>query len=133
MLMPAAVLVMIVLGGLAVDSAVGFLAARELSDLTAAAANDAASEALDDRAFHEGTVDGVTLHPRRAEEVVALSIAARGSGSFTLTGVDVDVTGEEVTVRASATVRMLFAPALPGTPNERTVTAVSRAEARLDG
>ena len=52
MLFPAAVLVVLILGAIAVDASVAFLAKRELNDASAALANDLAIEALSNDAFY---------------------------------------------------------------------------------
>ena len=53
MLVPAGVLVLLVLGAIAIDSAVVALAQRELSDRTAAVANDVAGAGASDASFYE--------------------------------------------------------------------------------
>ena len=54
MLMPAAVLIVILLGSIAVDFAVVFLGQRDLGAAAAAAANNAATYGLDEAAFRAG-------------------------------------------------------------------------------
>lgn len=130
MLMPAAVLVFLVLGALAVDSAVTFLAERELANAASAAANDAASVAVDlERYYADGNVE---LRQREAERVVAASLAAKGLDYLVDLRVETDVAAGApvVTVRASARVETIFAGAVPGGPDftEVQATAVATAE-----
>jgi hypothetical protein len=127
MLMPAGVLVVLVLGALAIDSAIMFLGERELADASAAAANDAATAAIDPQIFYE--CGRLALDDARAREVAATVVSTRSSDAVTLTGIDIDVhnatTPPEVTVTASGTVRLIFSPALPGTGAVRAVQARS--------
>jgi hypothetical protein len=127
MLMPAGVLIVLLLGAVAVDAAVVFLAERELANATAAAANDAAGAALDDAAFYQG--GRLVLDPSRAEEVARQSLAARRAGFLEIEEVDVDVTAVRVTVRVAAQVEHVFARAVPGAPRTARVEARSTAEA----
>jgi Flp pilus assembly protein TadG len=52
MLFPAAVLVIFVLGAIAVDASIAFLAKREINDASAALANDLAVQAISAKAFY---------------------------------------------------------------------------------
>jgi hypothetical protein len=131
MLMPAAVLVMIVLGSIAVDFAIAFLGERELASLASAAANDAATAAYDVERFRE---DGTfVLDPDRAEQIVATTIGA-SSTEVDLEPADVEVVtidgdpGIRVTLRG--TVGYVFAKAIPGVPNRAEVEATAVAVAR---
>lgn len=127
MLMPAGVLIVLVLGALAVDAAILFLGERELADLTAAAANDAATVALSEASFYE--CGRLEVDEQRAEEVAATVAAARISDAVTLTRVDVAVRNDldppQVTVAAAGTVDLVFTPAVPGSTRERAVQARS--------
>ncbi len=67
LLFPAALLIMVALAAITVDSAIAFMAQRELVNATAAAANDAATEALSDTAFYRG--DRIELSPSAVESV----------------------------------------------------------------
>lgn len=127
MLMPAGVLIVIILGAMAVDSAILFLGERELADLTAAAANDAATVALNEESFYRcGRLELVDDEALAVARTVA---AARASDA--VTGVTIQaavnnaVSPPEVTVAATGTVRLVFTPALPGTTRARTVDARS--------
>ena len=131
MLMPAAVLIMILLGSIAVDFAIAFLGERELASLASAAANDAATAAYDvERYRDDGTF---VLDLDRAEQIVADTLGASS------TEVDLEppmiepVTiggdpGFRVTLRG--TVDYIFARAVPGLPETTEVEASAVAVAR---
>lgn len=111
-LMPAGVLIVVLLGTLAVDSSILFLGERELSDLTAAAANDAATAALDADSFY--TCGRLMVDEAEARAVAVAVTAARASDAVDVRSLDVSVRNDrsppEVTVSASGTVRLVFAP-----------------------
>ena len=129
-------LIIVALAAITVDSAIAFMAQRELANATAAAANDAATEALSDRAFYEE--DSIELSPaaveRLAEERVlarvdrnrhhGLSVTARASAPA---GAGCSWT---VWVRASSRVDELFGKALPGSAGTVAVHAESTASPR---
>lgn len=127
MLMPAGVLIVLVLGALAVDSAILFLGERELADLSAAAANDAATAAIVEESFYE--CGRLQLDAERAKAVAETVARTRASDAMTLTGVAVDVRNSqqppEVEITATGTVRLIFTPALPGRSRSRAVQARS--------
>lgn len=127
MLMPAGVLIVMILGALAVDSAILFLGERELADLTAAAANDAATVALDEETFYR--CGQLRLVQTEAEQVAATVAAARTSDAVTDvqvgTQIDNAVTPPQVTVSATGNVRLVFTPAVPGSTRSRSVAARS--------
>ena len=131
MLMPAAVLVFLVLGAIAVDFAVVFLAEREVANAAASAANDAAAQAVDRDAFYATA----TL---RLDGTVAAGVAARSVGAAWLddhlerivTTTGVAAGGPEVTVTVRARVRYLFASAVPGGPEGADVAATAVATAQ---
>ena len=127
MLMPAGVLIVLVLGALAVDSAILFLGERELADLTAAAANDAATVAIDEEMFYR--CGRLRLVDDEAAQVAGTVSAARASDAVTnvqiAAQVDNGASPPQVTVSATGTVRLVFTPALPGGTRNRTVDAAS--------
>ncbi|MDQ1402566.1 MAG: hypothetical protein QOG03_882 [Actinomycetota bacterium] len=129
MLMPAAVLVLVILGSIAVDSAVVFLAQRELVNAAAAAANDAATSAIVDRSFYENG-GAIVLDQTRATQVAATSIAASQPQGLTLQGAPVvNVAGAAVCVELTARVHHIFAHAIPGVAHDTTVSARASATA----
>lgn len=67
LLFPAAVLIVVALAAMAVDTSIAFLAQRELANAAAAAANDAATRALSDDAFYRG--NRIELDARAVEAV----------------------------------------------------------------
>ena len=123
MLMPAAVLVLVVLGAIAVDSAVVFMAQRDLVSGAQAAANDAAAYGIDEAAFRAGL--GYRYDPARVERAIDGALAARR----------VTAThrwfrrGDRIVVVLDTSVEYIFAQAVPGGPTRTTVHA--RADARL--
>jgi hypothetical protein len=129
MLVPAGILVLLVLGAIAVDSAVVFLAQRDLANRTAAAANDIAGAAVSDEAFYTG--GGAIVVPEGvADAFVDVSFsAARRPAGFESWDADATTAGRSVTVSAEAEVRYLFAPAVPGVARTTTVRARSTAVA----
>jgi hypothetical protein len=129
MLMPAAVLVFLVLGALAVDYGSVFACHRDLANAAAAAANDAATQSLDIDHFYE--TGELRLIAERAWEIAEQSIATRSLDRLDARVVDVRIGGDGtsviVTVRGRA--RFLFAKAVPGGSDGLDVTASSEAHA----
>jgi hypothetical protein len=128
-LVPAAVLVSVLLGAIAVDSAVTFAAQRDLRSAALAAANDAATAGVDLDAYHE--TGAYTLSPGLVRRAVDTSLAASRPTVEAMT-VDVDVTGRQVTVVLRAEVALVFASAVPGAPRTAEVTATATAIAVED-
>lgn len=128
MLMPAAVLVVVILAAIATDAAVVLLAERQLADLADSLANDAAA-ATDERAFYE---DGrVVVDGPRARAFVAGAAPRRLDDELRLTGVATSLPRPDtVRVAVTATVELIFSPAVPGGPAVREVDAVSSAVAQ---
>lgn len=136
LLFPAALLIMLTLAAVTVDSAIAFMAQRQLINATAAAANDAATQALSDRAFYEGdrielssdavesvAVDRVfqLVDPARHHDLTVTAQAAPPAGA-----------GCSWTVRVSASshVDELFGKAMPGSSGQVAVRAESTASPR---
>lgn len=133
MLVPAGVLVLLVLGAICVDSAVVFLAQRDLANRTAAAANDIAGFAVSDAAFYE-RAGAVHLDEDRADAFVRLAFPAdRPPSGFEAWHADAATDGDRVVVAAEARVRAIFAKAIPGAPETTTVRARSLAVVRSAG
>lgn len=128
LMIPTMLLLLVILGGVAADAAVVTGAQRQLRDITAAAANDATAAAIDDHGFYR---DGaIRLDPSLAERRVRDAVEAGRPHPFVIEGVTVDVVGDTVTVRASATVEHIFAKAIPGVAAASTVRATTTAVAR---
>ena len=134
MLMPAAVLVMVVLGAFAVDGALVFLGEREVANLAAGVANDIAGAALDREVFYDPEDGRVALDAERAEEVLGLALAAyQPEYLANVAALELDVTGDDqVTVTIGATVDYLFAAALPGSADGVAVSATATATAQQE-
>jgi hypothetical protein len=129
MLMPAGVLIVLVLGSIAVDLSLAFQAEREVAGAAHAAANDAAAAAVDAAAFYgDGTV---RLDPARAAEVARASVLLRRGDHLDDVEVAVAVLDDGVTVQVtvSASVRTVFARAVPGGPDRTAVQASATATA----
>lgn len=127
-LMPAAVLVFVVLGALAVDSALAFMGERQVSNLAAAVANDAAVQAIDfDRYYRTGEI---VLDPVRVEDVAIAALGTSGLAHLEELAIDTDVIGGDVVrVEVRARVRSLFSRALPDGIESRAVGASAEAVA----
>ena len=124
MLMPAAVLIVLLLGAIAVDSAIVYLGQREAYNVAFDAANDAAGAGVDLDAVR--TSGEIVYDPDRVEAIAAQAVAAAGIDGLELVSAEPDGDGVVVTVRR--TVRHLFVQAL-GDPS-RDVLTIS---ARVDG
>ena len=136
LLFPAALLIMLALAAITVDSAIAFQAQRQLANATAAAANDAATQALSDRAFYLGdrielsatAVEGIAVDKVRQlidathhyDLLVTAMATAPAAGGCAWT----------VRVTASSRVDELFGKAMPGSDGSVTVRAVSTASPR---
>ncbi len=131
MLVPAAVLVLLVLGAIAIDSAIVVLAQRDLSNRTAAAANDVAGWALAEESFYRSSGGAMQLDQTRATAFVEMTFSElRRPANYEQWSGRAVTDGTQVVVEATARVRYLFAPAIPGAARSTTVTARSTASAR---
>jgi hypothetical protein len=128
-LMPAAALVFVVLGSLAVDSAVAYLGEREVSNVASSVANDAATEGLDlERYYATGEL---VLLPARVQAVADAALGREAAGHLQDLRIDVELLdADRVLVRVRARVRSLFARALPSGLESREVGASAEATAR---
>ncbi len=138
LLFPAAVLIVLVLAAITVDSSIAFLAQRELANATAAAANDAATMAVDGQAFYRD--DRIELDPY-AVETVAEERVRLAVDQSRHQGLQVQATASPparsgcpwtVRVTASSRVAYVFAKAIPGSPDEASVRATSVAGPEQD-
>ena len=111
LLVPSAVLVLFLLTALAVDAAASFLAQRELADACAAAANDAATVALDPgRLYGAGGSPGQDVDLDRAVAIAqsrAAPLAARW-GQPVRTRAEVD--GPDVVLRLQGSAPLPIGP-----------------------
>jgi hypothetical protein len=128
MLMPAAVLIVLLLGAIAVDLTVIHLRQRAGISAAGSAANDAVTAGLDQAALRRG--DGYHLDPDRVRRAVDESLESHGL-------VDDLVGPPAITITAPATVTVeldlranyLFARVLPHGPRATTVHATATATA----
>jgi Flp pilus assembly protein TadG len=130
-LMPVAALIFVILGALALDATVVFLAERELAGAAAAAANDAVTRGIDEDEFYRSGC--VVVLPGAAAEVVRTSVAAKRLDRTTLSlaAPQVDVTGgAAVTVTLRGVAPRIFVKALPGAASTAPVSATATATAR---
>jgi Flp pilus assembly protein TadG len=127
MLVPAGFLILMLLAAIAVDSAGAFLGQRQLTDALSAAANDAATAGLDNRAYY--ATGAIVLAPGASGLAVCRSLAAQGVGDLHQLRVDIAVAGPTIEVRGTAEVDAVFGRLIPhfGT---RTVTAEVSADAQ---
>jgi Flp pilus assembly protein TadG len=133
MLFPAGILAVVVLAAVAVDASVAFLGERELSAAVTAAANDAATEAVSNQAFYQrGSVE---LDDAQVEQVavarVRTSVDTSRYQGLTVQAQVIRPRGAgcawSLRVEASASVRYVFATALPGGPDEAHVSVAATA------
>ena len=130
MLVPAAVLVLLVLGAICVDSAVVFFAERDLANRTAAVASDVANATVDDASFYGSDRGDLVLDDTKAKAYARLAFAPdRVPGGYESWAGDAETDGRTVTVVATARVRYVFARAIPGAPDTATVESRSVATA----
>ena len=126
MLLPAALLVLLILGAVAVDAAVAFMGQREAAALAASAAGDGIVAAADADAFY--TDEGaLVLDPERLQAAAEAVVADTQSSALEVTGVEAtceDTDGLEVTVRVDGVVGVVFSPAV-GDLDQWEVTAAS--------
>jgi hypothetical protein len=139
LLFPVGILAVVVMAAMAVDASIAFLGEREIAGAVAAAANDAATEALSNRAFYgRGSVelDGGAV-ARVAEARVRTSLdAGRYRGLQVRARVVRPAAAScawSVRVEASASVRYVFAPAIPGGPAEAHVDAGATSRPMREG
>ena len=127
-LVPAALLVLLVLAAIAVDSATEYLARRELAAAADAAANDAATFGLDEVRFRE--TGEFVLDPGRVQEAVRRALAVRGSDVVdrATVALAVDPAAGTVTVTLRSSAHLLFAPVVPGAPHDADVVAQATAD-----
>lgn len=126
-LMPAAVLVFIVLGSLAVDASMTFLAERQVANLASSVANDAATQGID--VVHYYATGELVIDPARVQDVADAAMVGSGLAHLSDLSIETDVTGDVVAVRVQARVRSLFSRVLPGGLDSRDVAASAEATA----
>jgi hypothetical protein len=133
MLMPAGVLIVLLLGAISFDLSLLFLRQRQSASVAADVANDIATEALDEQVFR--ATGDFELDPERAQAIAeALLRRSDVGGELVEAGVEVlpdpATGGDAVRVRLVVRVEYVFAKAIPGAADSRTVTASATAVAR---
>lgn len=126
MLMPAAILIVFLLGAIAVDSAIVYLEQRQAYNVAFDAANDAAGAGLD-RDLVRSTGQFV-YDPGRVREVAAATVAASEADDLSLVSARIDAGVVEVVV--DVRVQRLFGQAFGGRAAE-TIRVVARADGEL--
>ena len=125
--MPAAVLIFLVLGALAVDAAAVFLAQRQLANAAVAAANDAVAAAVDADAFYGA--GRVRLLPGEAQRIADETVVRLGLDRLREVRPVASVRGEVVEVTITARVDHIFSGAVPGGSDTAVVAATAEADA----
>ena len=128
MLVPAGVLVLFVLGAIAVDFAIAFLAQRELSAVAVSLANDAATVALSEDRLYAGERE---IDEGRAAEVVRDALPQRAPRGVRDLETTVRAAGDQVCVTLRGRVAYVFSRAVPGA--ERDAAVQGRAVATAAG
>jgi Flp pilus assembly protein TadG len=127
LLMPAAVLVLFLLAGIAVDAAVQFLGQRRVADLAASVAQDAVAS-VDVDSFYDEDRD-LVIDPGGADQRrQQLQATLPSDSAFLAPRCDVEITGLVATARCQAQVRLIFSGIVPGVATVRDVAAVETAE-----
>lgn len=111
MLMPAAVVIVLLLGAISVDSAITYLGQRQARNIAFDAANDAAGVGIDLdalRATGEAVYDA-----DRVSEVAHAAVDGSGADQVRLVDVQIDPEGG-VRVTVEVTIRHLFVQAFGG-------------------
>lgn len=131
MLVPAAVLVLVILGAITVDFSVAFLGQRELTSAAAAAANDAAT-AVSESTFYRGgggAAGTIRIDADEARRVAEQALAARAPRGVVIVEKVVDPSGGQVCVALRGRVDYVFARAVPGMADGATVEGRATATA----
>jgi hypothetical protein len=112
MLMPAGLLIVFVLGSISIEFAATSMRQRALYNAADAAANDAATYAID-RVVLRSTGE-VVLDPALVEEAVALSLRAQGVELVAPPLIEVSADGKSIHLELVQYVPFVIARALPG-------------------
>ncbi len=129
-LMPAAVLIVLLLGAIAVDLTIVHLRQQQAIEAAASAANDAVTAGLDQAALRAG--HGYRLDPTRVHAAVDRSITAQGLTDQLAAPPEIRQPGPDtITVIIRLRADYVFARALPGTPHATTVAGTATATAEI--
>jgi Flp pilus assembly protein TadG len=143
LLMPAAVLVLLILGAIAADLSHLHNRKRELIAVADSIANDAATYGIDIGQLRGPRDDNaptgpLRFDPKRLDEVGRRSVAAHGEPDRPVDVVSVEDTVDPATGTVTVTVKVqervdyIFARAIPGLPDHEDITATGRASAEED-
>lgn len=130
-LVPAGFLVLIALGALAVDSAVAYQGQQQLHDALVAAANDAASSAIDHSAFYGS--GSVVISLPVAQQVVCRSLVQQHDSQLHQVKLWLGVNGAELRVMGEAKVDAVFGRAIPGFGTRQVRAVVDAVAATAPG
>lgn len=111
MMYPFAILVVLMVGGIAVDAAVLFQAHREAVDVSAGLASDIAG-VIDEQAFAQEQV--VVIDRSRAADVLAFTNGVELAGHPNGLSCTASVDGSDVAVTCAGTARPILAPLSEG-------------------
>lgn len=131
MLFPAAFLIILALGAIAIDSGVAFLYQRELASAAGAAANDAIAMAVDPVLTR--TAGQPVINPDRFAELVHRSLERRGIlEDLTEPPQIIFIPPDIVEVRLVGWALYVISPALPGNRDGVSVSATATARLIFD-
>ena len=129
LLFPAGLLIVLVLAAIAVDTSIAFMAQRELANAAEAAANDAASQGIDNDVYYQQArveLDAAAVESLAVAKVRAAIDESRHAG-LSVQAIASPPAGAgcpwTVRVTASSRVSFLFAQAIPGGPHQADVHA----------
>ena len=112
MLMPAGLLIVFVLGAISIEFAAVSMRQRALYNAADAAANDAATYAIDPDVLR--STGEVVLDATLVQEAVGLSLRAQGVELMTAPLIEVSADGKTIHVELVQRVPFVIAGALPG-------------------
>ena len=128
MLMPAAIVIVLLLGAIAVDSAIVYLEQRQAYNVAFDAANDAAGAGIDRDLLR--TTGELVYDPGRVESLAAAAVEASEVDGLALVAARPD--GDGVAVTVEVRVQRLFGQAFGGPSSEMLrLTARASGEVRV--
>lgn len=128
MLMPAAVLIVLLLGAIAVDSAIVYLGQRQAYNVAFDAANDAAGAGFDAGIARE--TGDIVYDPVRVETLATEAVAASTISDLRLVSTTID--GDEVAVTVEIEIDHLFIQAF-GRDGSEPIRMTARAGGQTRG